>query len=137
MKKVYLSRLTTTYLCSFSLAFILVPTQSMASGAGKSKLDPSDPKIADKIANKDGVEMIAHQLLIKFESENAAAQRQKIFKSFGGIEVERVGSTPLFLVQFSEETNIHEVKTKLEHLEGIQYAEPNLVMRALPAKPKD
>jgi hypothetical protein len=119
-------------------AFMALPlaTNAMAFGTSKGTLDPADPKIAEKIAKQEGVEMVAHQLLVKFNSENAAAERQIIFKKYGGRELERVGSTPLFLVQFPEDSNILEIKGKLEHLEGISYAEPNLVMRTMPAQKK-
>lgn len=101
----------------------------LAGSGGKPKpLDPTDPKVVEK----DGVEMVSHQLLVKFESENAALERGKVFKKFQGREVERVGSTPLFLVQFPQDSNILDIKSKLEHIEGVSYAEPNLVMRTMP-----
>lgn len=110
-------------------AAAMTVTAAKAGGGPKNKhIDPTDPKVV----KKDGVEMVAHQLLVKFASENAALERQKIFKRFGGRELERVGSTPLFLVQFPEDTDILAVKDLLEHVEGVSYAEPNLVMRTMP-----
>ncbi len=120
--------------CAFMALGVL--STAFAWGSKKNNLDPSDPKIAEKIAGKEDIEMVAHQLLVKFHSENAAASRQNIFKKFNGREIERVGSTPLFLVEFPEDSDIHDIKTKLEHHEGIRYAEPNLVMRTMPVQTK-
>ncbi|HVJ65085.1 MAG TPA: hypothetical protein VM901_07515 [Bdellovibrionota bacterium] len=127
----------TSFRLSCALLALLGANFALAGGSKRGKLDPEDPKIAEKVAEREGVEMVAHQLLVKFKSENAAGERQKIFKELQGREIERVGSTPLFLVQFPEEVNINDVKTKLEHHEGISYAEPNLVMRTMPAKKKN
>ena len=91
-----------------------------------------DPmKKNDVIKNSVGAEMVAQQLLVKFDSENAALGRAKLFDEFSGKELERVGSTPLFLVQFSEEVDILEVKESIEHAPGVKYAEPNMVMRTM------
>lgn len=106
-----------------TIAAFLFATTALAGGSGKAKEEAP-------------VEMVSRQLLVKFKTENAALERTKVFKKFGGVEVERVGSTPLFLVQFAEDSDVLEIKSRLEHEEGVSYAEPNLVMRALPVKPK-
>lgn len=113
--------------------FCLIVATAMGQGDGKSKNYGAN---SSEIVKKDGVEMVSHQLLVKFESENAALERQKIFKQFLGRELERVGTTPLFLVQFPEDTDIMAIKEKLERIAGISYAEPNVIMRAMPIPKK-
>ncbi len=69
------------------------------------------------------------QLLVAFKDAKAATKRAEIFKAAGGHEVEKVGSSELYLVAFPEGSDLKAAQDKLAKSEGVRYAEPNLIMR--------
>lgn len=71
----------------------------------------------------------AAQLLVAFQSEKAAEKRIELFQKYNLKEVERVGSTPLFLVNVPEGASLKELQNKLAAEVGVRYAEPNQRMR--------
>jgi hypothetical protein len=72
---------------------------------------------------------VAGQLLVAFENTEASAKRAALFAKHGVKEVEKVGSSELWLVNLPAGAKLEDVQKAISSEPGVRYAEPNLVMR--------
>ena len=72
---------------------------------------------------------VEKQLLVAFTDDAAAQKRSDIFAKYKAKELQRVGSTHLYLIEIPNEKDLSQVQKSLSQTPGIKYAEPNLKMR--------
>jgi hypothetical protein len=85
-------------------------------------------------AQTKGLQMSSRELLVAFESQEAALGRAEIFAKHGVEEVEQVGSSPLYLVRTGETADFKATKEALAKEPGVRYAEANIQMRTFKGK---
>ncbi len=66
------------------------------------------------------------QILVSLEAKVTEDERQKIFKKFEVKEIEKVGSTALYLVEVKDKSLLSKTMEGLSKTPGVRYAEPNL-----------
>ena len=69
------------------------------------------------------------QLLVAFKDESVAASRADVFKKFSAKEIEKVGSTPLYLIELPEGSDLKKTQAEIAKEPGVRYAEPNIKMK--------
>jgi hypothetical protein len=68
------------------------------------------------------------EYLISFEATVSDASRVELFKKWGVKELEKVGSTPLYLIEVSEKSDVQKILAGLRATPGVRYVEANLKM---------
>lgn len=81
-------------------------------------------------SNKSPV--MPHQFLISFVNEATSAERDSIISSAGAQMVEKVGSTPLFLIEIRQ--NEEKTLDTLRKNPKVRYVEPNFRMQTFKNK---
>lgn len=74
------------------------------------------------------VDHVAGQLLVAFKDASSASKRVKIWKKHHVKEIEKVGSTDLYLVEVSDSADLRKVKKAITAEPGVRYAELNAMM---------
>ena len=69
------------------------------------------------------------QLLVAFESDEVAAKRTELFAKYHAQELEKVGSSQLYLIQLPEGADLKSVQDAIRKEPGVRYAEPNGIMK--------
>jgi hypothetical protein len=69
------------------------------------------------------------QYLISFEASVDAAARAGLFQKWKVKELEKVGSTPLYLIEVSKDANVEKTLAGLRSAPGVRYVEANLTMQ--------
>ena len=69
------------------------------------------------------------QLLVAFESDEVAAKRADLFSKYHAKEIEKVGSSQLYLIQLPEGADLKSVQEAIRKEPGVRYAEPNGIMK--------
>jgi len=69
------------------------------------------------------------QYLISFEASVSASDRAELFKKWGVKELEKVGSTPLYLIEVPSEADAKATLKGLKASPGVRYVEANLKMQ--------
>ena len=67
------------------------------------------------------------QYLISFESDISDAQRSKLFNAQKVTLLEKVGSSPLYLIEINT-ANVQETIDSLKNSPGVRYVEANIIM---------
>ncbi len=78
--------------------------------------------------------MAKHEYLVAFQKSLAAAERSELFKNHNAVEVEKVGSTELYLVRLAEGSNPEVFVKALGSDPRVRYVEPNLMLQTFPKK---
>ncbi len=68
------------------------------------------------------------EYLISFEASVSDATRADLFRKWGVKELEKVGSTPLYLIEVSEKSGPEKILAGLRATPGVRYVEANLKM---------
>lgn len=69
------------------------------------------------------------QYLISFEATVTAAERAELFKKWNVKELEKVGSTPLYLIDVPAKADATATLRGLRAAPGVRYVEANLKMQ--------
>lgn len=72
---------------------------------------------------------VAGQLLVAFQDASASARRAGLFAKYGLTEIEKVGSSELYLVKLPAGADLADTQKRLTAEPGVRYAEPNAIMR--------
>ncbi len=72
---------------------------------------------------------IDRQLLVAFKDEKEAAKRAEIFKKHDLKELQKVGTSPLYLVETKAGVDIKKLQKTIGAEPGVRYAEPNMRMK--------
>jgi hypothetical protein len=113
----------------YTILFVTLMSSLSANGAG-SKLEKS----SSKVENPPVSSQISQEYLVAFANEISSAERQSLWAKFPEVrEKEKVGSSPLYLIQIQTE-NHKAIADKIARESGIRYVEPNLKMRMFPKK---
>ncbi|MBS1985240.1 MAG: hypothetical protein JST16_13805 [Bdellovibrionales bacterium] len=107
-----------TLALTLSAGFTSLPAN--ASASKKPATAPTTPKTGAQVER---------EYLVSFEPGVNAEDRHALLAAQGLKELERVGSSELYLVQFPEGANAQATMEKLKHSPGVRYVEPNLKMR--------
>lgn len=86
-------------------------TQAMSQNTPNGKTDP------DKAPRVPG------QYLISFTQESTSQERDALLETVGAQMIEKVGSTPLFLIEISKD--VENALKKLRQNPSVRYVEPN------------
>ncbi len=78
--------------------------------------------------------MAKHEYLVALQKPLAAAERSKLFKNHNAVEVEKIGSTELYLVRLAEGSNAEAFVKALGSDPRVRYVEPNLMLQTFPKK---
>jgi hypothetical protein len=108
-----------------SLVWGLQPSEALSSGASqKGAMNDTNKSEAQKAPR------VAGQYLISFEAGTAEEQRAELFKKLGVKEIEKVGSSPLYLIEIPPDpaSELENILQKLRNSKGVRYVEPNFVM---------
>jgi hypothetical protein len=68
------------------------------------------------------------EYLISFEATVSDSKRSDLFKKWGVKELEKVGSTPLYLIAVPEKSDSEKILRELRATPGVRYVEANLKM---------
>jgi hypothetical protein len=106
----------------FSLT-LAVSHQTLANGAKTpvSTQESSPPK----------VNAVANQYLVAFKDDAAAQTRVEVFARLGIKEIERVGTSQLYLIEVPAGDTQAAKLAELKSSQGVRYVEPNLKMRIM------
>lgn len=124
---------------------LLLPALALLSAAccsanAKDTAKPAAPAEAPAapapVKAEDKVKYAHRQLLVSFEMGTTSAERESVYKDFGLVEVEKIGSGELYLAQTSEGVDIPELAKKVSKGKKVRYAEPNIMLKTLPSKPQ-
>ena len=105
---------------ALTLATNLACLPADASASKKPITPPAAPKTGAQVER---------EYLVSFEPGVSADDRRALLEAQGLKELEKVGSSELYLVQFPEGGNAQATIEKLKHSPGVRYVEPNLKMR--------
>ncbi len=76
-----------------------------------------------------GAQSPQRELLIAFKSSEAAAARAALFKKHDLREIQKVGTSDLYLVEVNGARAVKDVQALVQKEEGVKYAEPNSRMK--------
>jgi hypothetical protein len=71
------------------------------------------------------------QLLVAFISNEAARDRQSIFEKYHAREIEKLGSTALYLIELPVGAKLKAVQQELAQEPGVKSVEPNIQFRIM------
>jgi len=77
------------------------------------------------------VNAVKGRILVAFADEAAAKKRAEIFARYKAKEIERIGSTPLYLIEVGPEISVKEVIAKISKEPGVRYAEPDIIVKTM------
>ncbi len=79
-------------------------------------------------------EHVSNQVLVSLKAKLSKKDREKIWETWKLSEVEQIGDSPLFLLEYkgkdkSDKIDIPELVKSLEKHPQVKYAEPNMIMK--------
>jgi len=107
-----------------TLAALLSPISGLPQDGSTSKMDNLDPKPSDTLR-----EVVARQLLVRFEDALTDQEIDVINRQLGTTVVMRMFGGKLLLVEVSPGEVLKDVLRAYEATPGVRYAEPNQIMQ--------
>lgn len=95
--------------------------RTQASGSGPSKEAKTVSKVDSSKAPR-----VPHQYLISFTQESTSAERDALLGAVGAQMIDKVGSTPLFLIEIEKDEEA--TLEKLRKNKTVRYVEANFKM---------
>jgi len=106
-------------------SWIFIPSNNaLAAGSAKSKYEPIEGTM-----NKS----VEREFLVALNASLKASDRQSLWKKHGAEEVEKVGSTELYLVRVVDGVDMAAFRRELALEAPVRYVEPNLQLKTFPA----
>jgi len=102
---------------------------SHSFGAKKSKEAVPERLGAPAMSESPRSPTVPGEYLISFEASVSDAVRGDLFKKWGVKELEKVGPTPLYLIEISVKSDAEKILGGLRATPGVRYVEANLKMQ--------
>jgi hypothetical protein len=120
----------TVMLLPFGLCFaamLAVAPMGLASGSGaKKESQPMSKTPSQAKTDPSKAPAVPNQYLISFTKESTSQERDALLGAVGAQMIEKVGSTPLFLIEISKDVDA--TLEKLRKNPSVRYVEPNFTM---------
>jgi hypothetical protein len=108
--------------------FFLHSNVSQAWGSRKPQERGSEQRGDSTLKSTPPPPAVPGQYLISFEASVSDASRSSIFKKWAVTELDKVGSTPLYLIEVPEGKDTDKIISGLRSSPGVRYIEPNFTM---------
>jgi len=117
-----------------NVLYLVLAQTGFAGAFGSKKADPQEPErvnpgelpMTETSKKSPAVE---GQYLISFEASVTDSQRAALFAQWNVTELEKVGSTPLYLIEVPRDSNLEKTLAGLRSGRGVRYVEANLKMQ--------
>ena len=114
---------------------LLSLTSGIAFAGGTKKAVTEKPSENSNAPVQVKESSVPRQFLVALSDEATVSKRASLWKKYSAKELEKVGSSALFLIEFAEGSDGKKLVKDLAKEPGVRYAEPNLIMKTMPVKP--